>query len=130
MIPYWIAFLTFCVGALLKDIWEAYTESLNPKGFFIAIVEILSDLKFWLVVAIGLFVMVFPFAWFLMAQEDIENSKWEAKIQLQDGRTFVKCKNEIYTNGNEITFTTNSGEEITTTLYTITYTKTKQTETN
>ena len=125
MIPYWIAFLTFCVGALLKDIREAYTESLNPKCFFAAIVKVLTDLKFWLVVTIGLFVMVFPLAMLIDAHKDLEDSKWEATIQLHDGRVFIKRKNEIKTNGHEITFMTKSGEEIVTTLYLITYNKTK-----
>lgn len=110
---------------LLRDFLEAYQESLNIVGFFKAIWKILCDLKFWAVIFISLFILIFPFAWLMAEHEKQENEKIEAHIILYDGREFFIKKSQIKEYENVIEFTTNSGENIKSTLYTI-KTKTKQ----
>lgn len=117
----YFAFITFCLGMLVRDFLEAYQEALDFSPFFRAIWNILTDIRFWLVLMIGCFVLIFPFAYLLDEHEKQENSKIDAHIILQDGREFHIKKSEVFEYENLIEFTTENGEQIRTTLYTIVY---------
>ena len=106
---------------LLCDFVEAFIEDpYNTKGFFNAIKTILTDIKFWLVFCIITVISIIPFGILLTQHEKIQNSKIDAHVILNDGREFHLKKSEIHQHGDAIEFTVN-GEEIETTLYTITY---------
>lgn len=113
----------YSIVMLLHDFVEAYIEEPynNLKGFFNAIWTILTDIKFWLVFCIIILISIIPFGILLTQQEKIAASKIEAHIILHDGREFKMKKSEIYEHAGAVTFKTENGEEITTTLYTITY---------
>lgn len=117
----YFAFITFCLGMLMRDFLQAYQEALDFSPFFRAIWSILTDIKFWLVLMIACFVLIFPFAYLLDEHEKQENSKIDAHIILQDGREFHIKKSEVFEYENLIEFTTEKGEEIRTTLYTVVY---------
>lgn len=117
----YFAFITFCLGMLMRDFLQAYQEALDFSPFFRAIWNILTDIRFWLVLMIGCFVLIFPFAYLLDEHEKQENSKIDAHIILQDGREFHIKKSEVFEYENLIEFTTENGEEIRTTLYTVVY---------
>lgn len=117
----YFAFITFCLGMLMRDFLQAYQEALDFSPFFRAIWNILTDIRFWLVLMIGCFVLIFPFAYLLDEHEKQENSKIDAHIILQDGREFRIKKSEVFEYENLIEFTTEKGEEIRTTLYTVVY---------
>lgn len=117
----YFAFITFCLGMLMRDFLQAYQEALDFSPFFRAIWSILTDIKFWLVLMIACFVLIFPFAYLLDEHEKQENSKIDAHIILQDGREFHIKKSEVFEYENLIEFTTENGEEIRTTLYTVVY---------
>lgn len=117
----YFAFITFCIGMLVRDFLEAYQEALDFSPFFRAIWNILTDIRFWLVLMIGCFVLIFPFAYLLGEHEKQENSKIDAHIILQDGREFHIKKSEVFEYENLIEFTTENGEQIRTTLYTVVY---------
>lgn len=117
----YFAFITFCLGMLVRDFLEAYQEALDFSPFFRAIWNILTDIRFWLVLMIGCFVLIFPFAYLLDEHEKQENSKIDAHIILQDGREFHIKKSEVFEYENLIEFTTENGEQIRTTLYTVVY---------
>lgn len=104
----------------MRDFLQAYQEALNFSPFFRAIWRILTDIKFWLVLMIACFVLIFPSAYLLDKHEKQENSKIDAHVILNDGREFHLKKSEINQHGDVIGFKVN-GEEIETTLYTITY---------
>ena len=106
---------------LVRDFLEAYQEALDFSPFFRAIWNILRDIRFWLVFMIGCFVLIFPFAYLLGEHEKQENSKIDAHIILHDGREFHIKKSEVFEYENLIEFTTENGEEIRTTLYTVVY---------
>lgn len=106
---------------LVRDFLEAYQEALDFSPFFRAIWNILRDIRFWLVLMIGCFVLIFPFAYLLDEHEKQENSKIDAHIILQDGREFHIKKSEVFEYENLIEFTTENGEQIRTTLYTVVY---------
>lgn len=106
---------------LVRDFLEAYQEALDFSPFFRAIWNILTDIRFWLVLMIGCFVLIFPFAYLLDEHEKQENSKIHAHIILQDGREFHVKKSEVFEYENLIEFTTENGEQIRTTLYTVVY---------
>ena len=117
----YFAFITFCLGMLMRDFLQAYQEALDFSPFFRAIWSILTDIRFWLVLMIGCFVLIFPFAYLLDEHEKQENSKIDAHIILQDGREFHIKKSEVFEYENLIEFTTENGEQIRTTLYTVVY---------
>lgn len=117
----YFAFITFCLGMLMRDFLQAYQEALEFSPFFRVIWSILTDIKFWLVLMIACFVLIFPFAYLLGEHEKQENSKIDAHIILQDGREFHIKKSEVFEYENLIEFTTENGEEIRTTLYTVVY---------
>lgn len=117
----YFAFITFCLGMLMRDFLQAYQEALDFSPFFRAIWNILTDIRFWLVLMIGCFVLIFPFAYLLDEHEKQENSKIDAHIILQDGREFHIKKSEVFEYENLIEFTTENGEQIRTTLYTVVY---------
>lgn len=117
----YFAFITFCLGMLMRDFLQAYQEALDFSPFFRAIWNILTDIRFWLVLMIGCFVLIFPFAYLLDEHEKQENSKIDAHIILQDGREFRIKKSEVFEYENLIEFTTENGEQIRTTLYTVVY---------
>ena len=106
---------------LMRDFLQAYQEALDFSPFFRAIWSILTDIKFWLVLMIACFVLIFPFAYLLDEHEKQENSKINAHIILQDGREFHIKKSEVFEYENLIEFTTENGEQIRTTLYTVVY---------
>lgn len=106
---------------LARDFLEAYQEALDFSSFFRAIWSILTDIKFWLVFMIACFALIFPFAYLLGEHEKQENSKIDAHIILQDGREFHVKKSEVFEHENLIEFTTEKGEEIRTTMYTVVY---------
>lgn len=117
----YFAFITFCLGMLMRDFLQAYQEALDFSPFFRVIWSILTDIKFWLVLMIACFVLIFPFAYLLDEHEKQENSKIDAHIILQDGREFHIKKSEVFEYENLIEFTTENGEQIRTTLYTVVY---------
>ena len=117
----YFAFITFCLGMLMRDFLQAYQEALDFSPFFRAIWSILTDIKFWLVLIIACFALIFPFAYLLGEHEKQENSKIDAHIILQDGREFHIKKSEVFEYENLIEFTTENGEQIRTTLYTVVY---------
>lgn len=111
----------YSMTRLLCDFVEAFIE--DPyyiKGFFNAIKTIMSDIKFWLVFCIISVIGIIPLGILLTQHENIQNSKIDAHIILHDGREFHLKKSEINQCGDVIGFKVN-GEEISTTLYTITY---------
>ena len=112
----------YSIVMLLHDFVEAYIEEpfKTLKGFFNAIKTILSDIKFWLVFCIIAVIGIVPFGILLTRHEEIQNSKIDAHVILNDGREFHLKKSEINQCGDVIGFKVN-GEEIETTLYTITY---------
>lgn len=106
---------------LLQDLVEAFIEDpYNFKGFFNAIKTILSDIKFWLVFCIVATLGIIPLSIILIQHEEIQKSKIDAHVILNDGREFHLKKSEIHQHGDVIEFNVN-GEQIETTLYTITY---------
>ncbi len=106
---------------LLCDFVEAFIEDpYNTKGFFNAIKTILTDIKFWLVFCVITVISIIPFGILLTQHEKIQNSKIDAHVILNDGREFHLKKSDIYQHGDVIEIKVN-GEEIKTTLYTITY---------
>lgn len=112
----------YSIVMLLHDFVEAYIEEpFNTlKGVFNAIRTILSDIKFWLVFCIIAVIGIIPLGILLTQHENIQNSKIDAHVILNDGREFHLKKSEIHQYGDVIEFKVN-GEEIETTLYTITY---------
>ena len=111
----------YSIVMLLRDFVGAYIEDpYNIKGFFNAIKTILTDIKFWLVFCIITVIGIIPLGILLTQHEKIQNSKIDAHVILNDGREFHLKKSEIHQHGDVIEFKVN-GEEIETTLYTITY---------
>ena len=112
----------YSIVMLLRDIVEAYIEEpfITIKRVFNAINEIVHDIKFWLVFCIITVIGIIPLGILLTQHEKIQNSKIDAHVILNDGREFHLKKSEIYQHGDVIVFKVN-GEEIETTLYTITY---------
>jgi hypothetical protein len=111
----------YSIVMLLHDFVGAYIEDpYNIKGFFNVIKTILTDIKFWLVFCIITVIGIIPLGVLLTQHEIIQNSKIDAHVILHDGREFHLKKSEIYQHGDVIEFKVN-GEEIETTLYTITY---------
>ena len=113
--------LLYSMTRLLFDFVEAFIE--DPyyiKGFFNAIKTIMSDIKFWLVFCIISVIGIIPLGTLLTRHENIQNSKIDAHVILFDGREFNLKKSDIHQQGDSISFEVN-GEEISTTLYTITY---------
>ena len=111
----------YSMSRLLCDFVEAFIE--DPyyiKVFFNAIKTILTDIKFWLVFCIISVIGIIPLGILLTQHENIQNSKIDAHVILNDGREFHLKKSEINQYGDAIGFKVN-GEEIETTLYTITY---------
>ena len=111
----------YSIVMLLRDFVGAYIEDpYNIKGLFNAIKTILIDIKFWLVFCIIAVIGIIPLGILLTQHENIQNSKIDAHVILNDGREFHLKKSEIHQYGDVIEFKVN-GEEIETTLYTITY---------
>ena len=111
----------YSIVMLLRDFVGAYIEDpYNFKGVFNAIKTILTDIKFWLVFCIITVIGIIPLGILLTQHEKIQNSKIDAHVILNDGREFHLKKSEIHQHGDVIEFKVN-GEEIETTLYTITY---------
>lgn len=111
----------YSIVMLLRDFVGAYIE--DPyyiKGFFNAIKTIMTDIKFWLVFCIISVIGIIPLGILLTQHDNIQNSKIDAHVILNDGREFHLKKSEINQHGDVIEFKAN-GEEIETTLYTITY---------
>lgn len=115
--------LLYSIVMLLHDFVEAYIEEPYKilNGFFNAIWTILTDIKFWLVFCIIVLISIILFGTLLTQQEKIAASKIDAHIILHDGREFKIKKSELYEHNGTVTFKSENGEEITTTLYTITY---------
>lgn len=111
----------YSMTRLLCDFVEAFIE--DPyyiKGFFNAIKTILTDIKFWLVFCIISVIGIIPLGILLTQHENIQNSKIDAHVILNDGREFHLKKSDINQYGDAIGFKVN-GEEFETTLYTIIY---------
>lgn len=106
---------------LLRDFFTAYLEALDFSPFFRAIRNIITDIKFWLVIMIACFILIFPFSYLLNEYEKQENSRISAHIILHDGREYHVKKSEVFEHENLIEFTTENGEQIRTTLYTVVY---------
>lgn len=81
----------------------------------------MTDIKFWLVFCIIILISITPFGFLLTQHEEMVNSKIDAHIILHDGREFKMKKSELHERDGTVTFKSENGEEITTTLYTITY---------
>lgn len=123
-----VIYIGYVTVSLLGDFLGAYCDALLDfvkilKSIYIAIVRILTDIKFWLVFCISTLLFIFPFAYLLERNAEIEASKIDVHVLLSDGRVFDIKKSEILFGDDSIEFTTNDGETIKTTLFTISYKK-------
>lgn len=123
-----VIYIGYVTVSLLGDFLGAYCDALLDfvkilKSIYIAIVRILTDIKFWLVFCISTLLFIFPFAYLLERNAEIEASKIDVHVLLSDGRVFDIKKSDILFGDDSIEFTTNDGETIKTTLFTISYKK-------
>lgn len=123
-----VIYIGYVTVSLLGDFLGAYCDALLDfvkilKSIYTAIVRILTDIKFWLVFCISTLLFIFPFAYLLERNAEIEASKIDVHVLLSDGRVFDIKKSEILFGDDSIEFTTNDGETIKTTLFTISYKK-------
>lgn len=123
-----VIYIGYVTVSLLGDFLGAYCETLLDfvkilKTIYAAVERILTDIKFWLVFCIATLLFIFPFAYLLERNAEIEASKIDVHVLLSDGRVFDIKKSEIRFGDDSIEFTTNDGETIKTTLFTISYKK-------